>query len=74
MFQIARRHLVWFTGLTCDELSAKVPRTNQRSKCKIGKKKKKPNSILRLGAFGPSNKVTLNLFYYTKLYYTLILY
>ena len=22
MFQIARRHLVWFTGLTCDELSA----------------------------------------------------
>ena len=40
MFQIARRHLVWFTGLTCDELSAKVPRTNQRSKCKIGSTEK----------------------------------
>ena len=43
MFQIARRHLVWFIGLTCDDLSAKVPRTNQRSKCKIGNTKKKQN-------------------------------
>ena len=33
--------VTWFTGLTCDELSAKVPRTNQRSKCKIGNKKEK---------------------------------
>ena len=64
MFQIAHRHLVWFTGLTCDELSAKVPRTNQRSKCKISntttKKKKKTKPILWLGAFGPSNKENLN--------------
>ena len=43
MLQIARRHLVWFTCLTCDELSAEVPQTNQRSKCKIGN-----------NAFGPS--------------------
>ena len=41
MFQIVHRHLFWFTGLTCDELSAKVPRTNQHSKCKIGNTKKK---------------------------------
>ena len=39
MFQIAHRHLVRFTGLTCDELSTKVPWTNQRSKCKIGNTK-----------------------------------
>ena len=47
MFQIARRHLVWFTGLTCDDLS----------KCKIGNTKTKKKTVcnLRLGAFGPSN-------------------
>ena len=60
MLQIARRHLVWFTGRTCDELSAKVPRTNQRSKYKIDntkkKKKRKTKPILWLGAFGPSKK------------------
>ena len=29
-----------FTGLTCNEQTGKVPRTNQRPKCKLGKAKK----------------------------------
>ena len=32
-----------FTGLTCDEQTVKVPRTNQRPKCKIGKPKRQKN-------------------------------
>ena len=63
MFQIARRHLVCFTGLTCDELSAKVPRTNQSISVQSTKKKKKNEEkneahfmTRRLGAFGPSNE------------------
>ena len=62
--KIARRHLFRFTGLTCDEQTAKVLRTNQRPKCKIGNTKRNDDqkqtvSILRLGAFCPSNKLRL---------------
>ena len=49
MFQIARRH--WFTGLTCDELSAKVPRTESAFKVQNrqheGKKKDEAHFMTR---------------------------
>ena len=55
MFQIARRHLVWFTGLTCDELSAVNQSAFKVENRQHEDKKKKTVYILRLGAFGPSN-------------------